>query len=265
MQRVTTGGNIALPEGQKIELLESARRAGGDYSVYCSYLDAVIAKVILGQSATTEIGPWKGTADVQKAVRDDIVAADSRRLNESLNRSLVRWLTDWNFPGAAYPKVVRDTAPPENLDARAAREEIIGRTTGLKPTRQHVEQVYGGEWEEASEANDSTRSLADPDRESVRFADADVREPDTVDGAVSALTGDWAPLMEPLVEPALQQADEMSKQGKSLEEFRDRLGDLYRNMKEEKVGETLHRMSFSAGLSGEAGLHENNVPPDSND
>ena len=129
--------------------MESARRAGADFEEFVKYLDSAITTTLLGQSSTTDQGPWKGTAEIQKDVRDEVIAADAHMLDDALNHTISRWLTEWNYPGAAIPRIRRDAEPPEDLDKRAERERIISETTGLKPTQAHVEAVYGGEWEEA--------------------------------------------------------------------------------------------------------------------
>lgn len=151
VQGLATGAGVIVPEDQDIELLATAQRAGGsggmDFQAFVQYLDHAITTTILGQSSTTDQGPWRGTAEVQRDVRDETIAADARLLDSALNTTIVRWLTEWNFPGAATPRLRHDTAPADDLDARAKREEIVSRTTGLRPTAQHVQDVYGGGWE----------------------------------------------------------------------------------------------------------------------
>ena len=147
VQSFATNLGVILPEGQEIEIVESARRAGGDFLAFVAYLDRTISTTILGQSATTDMGPWRGTAEVQRDVRDETVAADCRLLDSALNGTLARWLTGWNFPSAATPRIRRDSSPPEDLDARARREAVIAQTSGLRPTRAHIERTYGGGWE----------------------------------------------------------------------------------------------------------------------
>jgi len=151
---LATGVGVAIEEGQKIELLKAAQGSGGsgsggsDFSAFVEYLDRSITTTILGQSSTTDQGPWRGTADVQKDVRDETVAADARLLDATLNSTIARWLTAWNFPTAATPRIRHDADPPEDLDSRATRERTISETAGIRPTMQHVMDVYGGEWEE---------------------------------------------------------------------------------------------------------------------
>ena len=150
VQSFATSLGVVLPEGQEIEIVDSAQRAGGDFQAFVAYLDRAIATTILGQSSTTDQGPWRGTAEVQRDVRDETVAADCRLLDGALNATVARWLTRWNFPAAAPPRIRRDAAPPEDLDARARREAVIARTAALRPTRAHIERTYGGAWEKAA-------------------------------------------------------------------------------------------------------------------
>ena len=152
VESFATSLGVVLPEGQEIEIVDSAQRAGGDFQAFVAYLDRAIATTILGQSSTTDQGPWRGTAEVQRDVRDETVAADCRLLDDALGGTVARWLTAWNFPGAATPRIRRDASPPEDLDARARREAVIASTSGLHPTRAHIERTFGGEWKKSSKA-----------------------------------------------------------------------------------------------------------------
>lgn len=272
-----TSAGVTLPEGQQIEIVESARRAGGDFEQFVGYLDRQLTTTILGQSSTTDQGPWRGTAEVQKDVRDETVAADCRLLDNALNGTIARWLTVWNFQGAAFPRIRRDASPPEDLDARATREETIARTTGLRPTQAHVEATYGGEWEAAPKPAppvmpDGTPPDEAPDDEApdegtmlaaAMLTLARERRDDAIDDAVGRLVRDeWEPMMAPVIEPILAAAGEALERGDTLEDFRARLPDLFAAMNDERLVETLHRMGFSAALSGQAGLVETTAKTD---
>ena len=268
-----TSLGVTIPEGQQIEIVESARRAGGDFEAFVGYLDRQITTTILGQSSTTDQGPWRGTAEVQKDVRDETVAADCRLLDQALNATIARWLTVWNHPAAAVPRIRRDASPPEDLDARATREETITRTTGLKPTKAHIEEVYGGEWEEAptpeppepppAEPGDAPPDQPDempPDGNqdmlaAVLLALARGRRDDAIERAADrAAAEEWEPMLAPIVEPLLAAAAEALERDETLEDFRARLPELLAAMDDSAFTETLHRMGFSAALSGQAGL-----------
>lgn len=165
VQAVSTGTGVAIPEDMMIDLLDRLPGSGYRFEEFCRYCDQLVTTTILGQSSTTDQGPWRGTAEVQKDVRDETIASDVQLLDEILNDTVARWLTEWNFPGAAVPVIHHDAEPADDLDARASREEKIGRTSGLRPTQKHVEEVYGGEWEKKPAAAPVDDGDADPEND----------------------------------------------------------------------------------------------------
>lgn len=227
---------IVLPEGTDVVLLDSARRAGGDYDVFVKHLNQAVTTLILGQSSTTDQGPWRGTAEVQRDIRDETVAADTRVLDESLTESVARWLTEWNFPGAATPRVHHDTEPPEDLDRRADREEKIARTSGLRPTLQHVMDVYGGEWEPAP----AVPSMPVPVPGAALAAPGDSRAPALIEAAAVELTEDWQPLVGSLPD------------GDTPEAVRRQTVLLMADPPPEALRSRLTNASFSAAVSAQA-------------
>lgn len=261
VSNIASGAGVALPEGQSIELLQSAARTGGDFESFVKYFDNAITTLLLGQSSTTDQGPWRGTAEIQKDVRDEIIASDCRLLDAALNTTVARWLTAWNFPGAAPPRIVHDASPPEDLDKRASREETVGRTSGLRPTQAHVEEVYGGRWEPAPASpmqgpEPAPATDVQPrrgGRAGPMLAAGDGEDP--IGQAVHALlAGDgWAPLMEPMVEPLKDAIDAAIARGESLKMFKARVPELMRRMDETATAETLHNMTFSGVISGQGG------------
>lgn len=256
MDRSTGAANIAIPDDQEIDLLESARRGGDDYDAFIARQDRAITTTILGQSSTTDQGPWRGTAEIQKDVRDETVASDCRLLEQSLNTTLARWLTAWNYPGAATPAIVRDTEPAEDLEARARRDAVIAQMTGLRPTQEYIEDTYGGEWEMAAEDEPAPQQENMPPEmieaaARAALADADADD-DAVARAVEHIIGGegWEPLMEPVIAPLL---DGLADSG-DLAGARARLPGVLARMDDAALAETLRRVGFTARLSGDAGL-----------
>ena len=243
---VIGGAGVVTKEGQKIETLDSQRRAGGDYKEFTAAMDGMIADAVLGQRATSEIGPWQATAEVHAEVLQRLVAADARRLSAALQHSLATWLTHWNHPGAAVPRLIRDTAPPEDLERRANRDDIVARMSELKPTQAYVERTYGGEWEAAAPSTPPARA------EEERLALAGPRRAgDAIDRAVDALIEDegWTRIMEPIVQPVLDAATDAP----GFATFRQRLdGEALQNaMDTSELATTLHRTTFSAEIAGQ--------------
>ena len=134
---------VAIPDHMQLELLEAARSGNSSYAEFYDRLNAAISKVVIGQTMTTDDGSSRSQADVHLSVRDDIVAADARLICDSFNRSVVRWLIGWNFPGAAYPRVERELDDAPDLQALAERDEIVIRMMGRRPDAAYIKETYG--------------------------------------------------------------------------------------------------------------------------
>ncbi len=137
---------VVIPQDMSIELLEAARSSSVDtYVDLCEFMNRSIVKVILGQTLTTEPSSTGSYAlgKVHDQVRLDIVKADADGLCESLNRQVVRWLCDFNFPPASlnrgYPKVWRRVEPERDLKQLAERDRILLKDLDMGP---HVPMSY---------------------------------------------------------------------------------------------------------------------------
>lgn len=100
---------ITISEGMKIELLEATRSGSIEtYDKLCDFMNAQISKAVLGQTLTTEIGRNGGAyaaSSVHNEIRNDLMKADSALLSETVNKTVVRWITDLNFSGTNdYPR-----------------------------------------------------------------------------------------------------------------------------------------------------------------
>jgi phage gp29-like protein len=164
LQAIRTDSAIIMPEGMDVVLLEAARSGTADYVGLQSAMDQAIAKIILGHAGSSESTPGKlGGESNASEVREDLIKSDADLICESFNRSVGRWLTDWNYPGAAYPRVYRRVEPGEKLDTRAKRERQIF-DMGYRPTLAQVIDTYGGEWEPVTPAQPqpSSPAFSDP-------------------------------------------------------------------------------------------------------
>ncbi|MDA9095398.1 DUF935 domain-containing protein [Porticoccaceae bacterium] len=142
---IQTNGRVVIPEEMTIELIEAARSGAADYDQLYERMDKAISKAVIGQTMTTDDGSSHSQATVHADVADAIRKSDADMLLSSFNCGPVRWLTDWNFPGAGYPKVWRKVEPPEDLASLAERDNKIS-TLGFEPTEQYIEQTYGPGW-----------------------------------------------------------------------------------------------------------------------
>lgn len=117
---IGTDAAAIIPDSMLIEFTE-ARQTGSIelYERFCEYLDRQVSKAVLGQTLTTDLPRGAGSraaAQVHDEVRRDILAADARRLGETLTRDLVRPLVDLNLgPQRLYPRLEL-TLPNDQTD-----------------------------------------------------------------------------------------------------------------------------------------------------
>lgn len=165
---IQTDSAIIIPDGMTAELLEATRGGTADYTALYDRMDAAIARATLGQTASTQGTPGKlGNDDLQSEVRADIVKADADLVCMSFNATVVKWLVEWNFPGAALPRVWRKCEDEEDASTTAERDERISKM-GFKPTLKYIQDTYGGEWVETQTPSSSPlsggESITSPDK-----------------------------------------------------------------------------------------------------
>ena len=233
---------VVVPEGMMLDLIEAGRSGNASYyRDLFELMNAAISKVVLGQTMTTDSGSSRSQAQVHLDVREDLVRADAALLNDSFNRSVARWLRDWNYPDAAAPTVERVIEPTTDLLKQARRDKTIF-DMGYRPTKEYVEQTYKVEVEDVPPPSPAAGDDAPAD-----FADqADFEE--ALDAALDALDADGAfeGLDEALLKPLLALAE------KDPDSFLERMGEAYPGMDTEDLTETLARILFVAELWGEA-------------
>lgn len=108
-----------LPEDMTIELVDAKRPSGGDslFGGLADYLDKQVSKGVLGQTMTTDDGSSLSQATVHQQVRQDILDADARALEATINEFVVKPWVLYNFGESALalaPRLRIKTDPPED-------------------------------------------------------------------------------------------------------------------------------------------------------
>ncbi len=138
---------IKIPNNVEIGFLEATRSGSvNTYESLCAFMNAAISKVLLGQTLTTEVGAAGSYAAsrTHETVREDYVKADADSLCAALNRQLVRWIVDYNFPGVTrYPLVWIRTEAEKDLKLLADRDKVIIVDMGVPVTADYIYNTYG--------------------------------------------------------------------------------------------------------------------------
>lgn len=155
-------GGAAIPDWMKVDLLEAQR--SGTINVYeflVNLFDGQIAKTILGQTLTTDQGDTGSYAlgAVHADVRQDILEADGKWLDDVLNSTLIRWLVDFNFGVDTPAPIYRtQTEPPEDVKGRI---EVDEKLAGMVPLpMKDIYERYGWRRPDAGEPATSPAATA---------------------------------------------------------------------------------------------------------
>ena len=250
LSAIQTDSGVITPEGMKIELIEAARSGSVSYDTMLGRMERAISKVVLSQTMTTDDGSSQSQAQVHKDVALWVIKSDADLVCASFNRGPVRWLTEWNFPGAAPPTVYRRVEEVDDLRIRSERDKNI-HDMGFKPTLQHITDTYGGEWEARSQSSTPTSETNTPDSESKTTVETDKSfsedEEPPIEQGYRDQAGDQAvDLTAQLLAPVRQLLDQVA----SLEELRDRLLEVYSDMSPADLGAMMQQVFTVAELAG---------------
>ncbi len=262
LNAIQTDAAIILPEGMRTELLEAKRAAGGDHAVLCAYMDQAISKILLSQLA-----PADSTANKLNVSADEppawqrLIKSDADLLCESFNQGPARWLTEWNFPGAALPRVYRLTEPSDDLAQRSAIERRLF-DLGYRPTLQQIKDEYDGEWEAVptSDPAQTAKTSAVPDdpltadvipdgdpATDTAFAAFATSPPDPVAALTERLGAEAEPLLQTLLDPVQAALDASA----DLMDFRERLLTLYPELDGKAFAELMGQALAVADAQGQ--------------
>lgn len=122
VRNIGTDAAAIVPEGMSIEFAEVKGGNTRDpvFAGFAQYIDAQLSKLVLGQTMTTDNGASMAQAKVHEHVRLDILAADARQLEATVNRDVIKPFIDLNYgPQKTYPRFTLPVESPEDLKTLA--------------------------------------------------------------------------------------------------------------------------------------------------
>jgi phage gp29-like protein len=132
------------PEGSDIKI-ESIADKGGGSRIHAEYIEAAnkeISKAVLGQTLTTDIGNAGSYAAAQahNLVREDLAAADRRRISACFNRLAAAW-TLYNYGEDVLPPAF-EFVKDEDLQADRAKRDKELYAIGWRPKKSYFVREY---------------------------------------------------------------------------------------------------------------------------
>jgi hypothetical protein len=131
LQRLGQETAIVIPDEMDISWLESQGRADV-YEKLIEYVDQQISFVLNGENTvgqeTGNVGSY-ARDQISDSVRMRKAKAFSEELDETINATLVRWIVELNYPGAAVPRLRRNF---DDLEQREDPIKIVQMLTQLQ-------------------------------------------------------------------------------------------------------------------------------------
>lgn len=154
LRAIAQDAGILLPENVAVEFLEASRSSSINcYSDLVNFCNTEMSKAVLGETGSTDQSSGGGSRardEVGNSVRIAIAKFDADLLSDTLNRTLLTWITRLNFgDDVAPPKVWRkfpELEEKEDLNGRIGRDKQLF-DLGFKITKEKVDQVYGDGYE----------------------------------------------------------------------------------------------------------------------
>lgn len=242
LSAISQDAGVTIPEGMVIELLEATRGGNAGYEQMIRYMDEQISYCILGEAPGSKNsgGALASAAITRNEVRLELVQFDADMVSSTLNDSVVKWITEYNVPGAKPPKVWRKIVEPEDIKARAERDKILYEMN-MRPSDDYIAENYPG-WEVVPAPTITSKPVA--------FAEASQADfPDQValDAAIEAI----APSMQQdQAVAALKPVIAMINASADYAEVHAKLVELLPDMDTQQLEETMARAMFVAEVWG---------------
>jgi phage gp29-like protein len=247
------GGGL-FSKGVEIEMLQAAQTDGEIFFRLLEYTGAAMAKVFLGQTATSGDGAGLNNGGAQTLVRRDILEGDCRAVEISITRSILEPWTLWNYGAdAPVPQFSFELVDPVDVESISKAAESVSKF-GYRPTMEAMSKLLGMDLEAMPAAASPALTLADKTGPSNQEALGTITE-----AAVRKLGGaavKWmAPLQEAIEEALAGLPDEPDATDEK--EFRKRLADLLQGlpglleeMDSREVEDVLAGAMFAADANG---------------
>ena len=102
-------GALVAPIGTDVSFLEASRAGHAGYAEWCSYWDTQMALCVFGSTLATYVEGQgsRAASETHKEAEEQIIDADADLLTDTIGGSFIKWLVEYNFPGAGVPAVRR--------------------------------------------------------------------------------------------------------------------------------------------------------------
>ncbi|MGE4402838.1 MAG: DUF935 domain-containing protein [Desulfobulbus sp.] len=251
--RMVQDAVAVVPEGDTIEFLDrkTASSSGGSTDAFerlRNAMDAEISQVLMGQTLTAQVGETGSYAasKTHEDVLEDYREADQRLVKDVMDE-IGKIYRDINAPDTPAP--VFTWFESEDPQADFAERDKALTESGLKIKKAYYVRRYGFNEDEIEVGEPEGGQDKQPQKTGGKQDFAEGEGQTSIEDALLA----WA--KEHSAQPAasmIDAAEQLLGQVESLEEFRDRLIELFAASEPEQLGEIMARLDLLGNLAGRA-------------
>jgi phage gp29-like protein len=183
-----------IPDDSSVEIQAASGGASGNgeqYERLLMYCRSEIAIALLGQNQSTEASANKASATAAQDVTREIRDGDARMIEAAFN-TLINWICELNFGGAAPPKY--KIKPEEDIDKTLAERDLILTQSGVKFKSTYFKRVYNLQDDDIEEIITPTDSTATPPEDTTDFAEH--QDSDYADATADVLAQEAQPALD---------------------------------------------------------------------
>ena len=253
-----------ISKDTEIQFIESVRTEGLLYDRFIKLCNAEMSKAILGQTLTTEASTTGSYAlgKTQGLVRQDLLEADSKALQKTLRRDLIRPLIEFNLgSGYAVPWIKFNYESPEDLVQSSQVYRTLVVDMHLPVSKEHIYEKFGIPMPEENQAileiPTGTSSMGFPfkkeKKENIVAAKNVIKDADGQD-ATDDLSDNTLKTATNVIEKTLDPLLMVIKEATSLENLREKLLEKFKELEDGDLEDLLQKAIFIADLNGRASV-----------
>lgn len=255
LQAVMSIGHDAagiIPQGMQIDFKEAAKGTNDPFDAMIAWCERSQSKAIVGATLTTEVGSTGGNralGEVHQDVAWDLTISDARQLQGTITRDLIYPLAALNV-GISHPsrspRFKFDTDQGEDLKLYAeSLPKLVG--VGMK-----IPEPWARGKLRIPDAQDG-EDLLETRRPESPFAQLrmaalrrEAEEATITDRQIARLETETAPAVDAMIDTVRALLD----QSQSLEDFRDRLLEVWPDMDSDQFADVMREALVAAQLAG---------------
>ncbi|MCS4503885.1 DUF935 domain-containing protein [Arhodomonas aquaeolei] len=266
MKAVVNIGHAAagiIPQGMELEFQEAAKGASDPFMAMMRWAEGSMSKAILGATLTSDTSESGGGAyalgAVHNEVRHDILVSDARQIARTLTQQMVEPLVRLNTRMTRIPALRFDTEQAEDIKLYSeALPNLVDMGMQVPAKWAHdklrIPQPEGDEpvLEPRQGRGPSGPARLHRERPGHVAAGRTAESEELPTRWAERLESESGEAFQGMLEPVralLQEVD-------SLEEFRERLADMFDDMPEEQLARIMQQALAAAELAGRDDVHE---------